>query len=132
LSPQHSVSLAGAVCSFFRDHLKSTNELLSKIYGTKLVDSEFVMQSTLLKSLSTLEGLLSLANFLLKGTTIMASELAFADAEILKELGKVYADVTWKMPLLSDSKVDKQEEYQDNVPGDTSVSNASEKDSEMT
>ncbi|CAN6195336.1 unnamed protein product [Urochloa humidicola] len=129
-SPQHSVSLARAVCSFFRDHLKVTNELLASISGTKLVDSEPVKQSALLKSLSTLEGLLSLANFLLKGTTIMVSELAFADAEILKELGKVYTEVTWQISLLSDAKVDKQESDQDDVPGDASISNASERDSD--
>lgn len=121
-SPQHSVSLARAVCSFFRDHLKMTNELLGSISGTKLVDSEPTKQSSLLKSLSTLEGLLSLANFLLKGTTIMVSELAFADAEILKELGKVYIEVTWQISLLSDSKVDKQEADQDDLAGDASIS----------
>ncbi|CAL5075279.1 unnamed protein product [Urochloa decumbens] len=129
-SPQHSVSLARAVCSFFRDHLKVTNELLASISGTKLVDSEPVKQSALLKSLSTLEGLLALANFLLKGTTIMVSELAFADAEILKELGKVYTEVTWQNSLLSDANVDKQESDQDDVPGDASISNASERDSD--
>ncbi|KAK3132463.1 hypothetical protein QOZ80_6AG0522110 [Eleusine coracana subsp. coracana] len=129
-SPQHSVSLARAVCSFFRDHLKLTNELLSSSSGTKLVDSEHAKQPTLLKSLSTLEGLLSLTNFLLKGTAIMVSELAFADAEILKELGKVYVEITWQMSLLSDSKVDKQEEDQDDVPGDASISNVSERDSD--
>ncbi|GJN40327.1 hypothetical protein PR202_gb29532 [Eleusine coracana subsp. coracana] len=129
-SPQHSVSLARAVCSFFRDHLKLTNELLSSISGTKLVDSEHAKQRTLLKSLSTLEGLLSLTNFLLKGTTIMVLELALADAEILKELGKVYVEITWQLSLLSDSKVDKQEEDQDDVPGDASISNVSERDSD--
>ncbi|KAF8750432.1 hypothetical protein HU200_012382 [Digitaria exilis] len=129
-SPQHSVSLARAVCSYFRDHLKLTNELLGSIFGTKLVDSEPVKQSALMKSLCTLEGLLSLANFLLKGTTIMVSELAFADAEILKELGKVYIEVTWQISLLSDAKVDKQESDQDDVPLDASVSNASERDSD--
>lgn len=129
-SPQHSVSLARAVCSFSRDHLKLTNELLGSISGTKLVDSEPVKQSALMKSLYTLEGLLSLANFLLKGTTVMVSELAFADAEILKELGKVYTEVTWQISLLSDTKVDKQESDQDDVAGDASVSNASERDSD--
>ncbi|RLN36122.1 E3 ubiquitin-protein ligase UPL1-like [Panicum miliaceum] len=129
-SPQHSVSLARAVCLFLRDHLNLTNELLGSISGTKLVDSELVKQSALLKSLCTLEGLLSLANFLLKGTTIMISELAFADAEVLKELGKVYIEVTWHISLLSDAKVDKQESDQDDVPGDASISNASERDSD--
>lgn len=121
-SPQHSVSLARAVCSFFRDHLKMTNELLGSISGTKLVDSEPRKQAALLKSISTLEGLLSLANFLLKGTIIMVSELAFADAEILKELGKVYIEVTWQISLLSDYKVDKQEADQDDLAGDASIS----------
>ncbi|XP_025799931.1 E3 ubiquitin-protein ligase UPL1-like isoform X2 [Panicum hallii] len=129
-SPQHSVSLARAVCLFLRDHLKLTNELLCSISGTKLTDSEPVKQSALLKTLCTLEGLLSLANFLLKGTTIMVSELAFADAEVLKELGKVYIEVTWHISLLSDAKVDKQESDQDDVPGDASISNASERDSD--
>ncbi|KAG2642289.1 hypothetical protein PVAP13_2KG198574 [Panicum virgatum] len=129
-SPQHSVSLARAVCLFLRDHLKLTNELLSSISGTKLTDSEPVKQSALLKSFCTLEGLLSLTNFLLKGTTIMVSELAFADAEVLKELGKVYIEVTWHIALLSDAKVDKQESDQDDVPGDASISNASERDSD--
>ncbi|XP_062199173.1 E3 ubiquitin-protein ligase UPL1-like isoform X2 [Phragmites australis] len=129
-SPQHSVSLARAVCSFFRDHLKLTNEQLGSMFGTKLVDSEPAKQSALLKSLSTLEGLLSLSNFLLKGTTIMVSELAFADADILKELGKVYIEVAWQISLLSNSKVDKKDEDQDDVPRDASISNASERDSD--
>ncbi|KAL6600606.1 hypothetical protein ACP70R_045406 [Stipagrostis hirtigluma subsp. patula] len=129
-SPQHSVSLARAVCSFLRDHLKLTNELLGSVSGTKLVDSEPAKESPLLKSLSTLEGLLSLANFLLKGTTIMVSELAVADAEILKELGKVYIEVMWQISLLSDSKVDKQDADQDDLPGEASISNSSERDSD--
>lgn len=121
-SPQHSVSLARAVCSFFRDHLKITNELLGSISGTMLVGSEPAKQSALLKPLSTLEGLLSIANFLLKGTTIMVSELAFADAEILKELGKVYIEVTWQISLLSDSKVDTQDADQDDLAEEASIS----------
>ncbi|KAL6863751.1 hypothetical protein ACP4OV_016654 [Aristida adscensionis] len=129
-SPQHSVSLARAVCSFFRDHLKLTNELLASVSGAKLFDSESAKESPLLKSLSTLDGLLSLANFLLKGTGIMVSELAIADAEILKELGKVYIEVTWQISLLSDSKVDKQDTDQDDVAVEASISNASERDSD--
>nr|CAB3456652.1 unnamed protein product [Digitaria exilis] len=53
-----------------------------------------------------------------------------AHAEILKELGKVYIEVTWQISLLSDAKVDKQESDQDDVPLDASVSNASERDSD--
>lgn len=129
-SSQHSVSLARAVCSFCRDHLKLTNELLGSVSGTKLVNSDHVKQSPLLKALSSLEGLLSLCNFLLKGNAFMVSELAFADAEILRELGKVYIEVTWQISLLSDSKVEKQDMEQDDVPGDASVSNLSERDSD--
>ncbi|XP_040383322.1 E3 ubiquitin-protein ligase UPL1-like isoform X1 [Oryza brachyantha] len=129
-SSQHSVSLARAVCSFCRDHLKLTNELLGSVSGTKLINSDPAKQSPLLKALSTLEGLLSLCNFLLKGNAFMVSELAFADAEILKELGKVYTEVTWQISLINDSKVEKQDVEQDDVPRDASVSNLSERDSD--
>uniref|UniRef100_A0A0D9XBN6 HECT-type E3 ubiquitin transferase n=1 Tax=Leersia perrieri TaxID=77586 RepID=A0A0D9XBN6_9ORYZ len=129
-SSQHSVSLARAVCSFCRDHLKLTNELLGSVSGTKLVNSDPVKQSPLLKALSGLEGLLSLCNFLLKGNAFMVTELAFGDAEILRELGKVYIEVTWQISLLSDSKLEKQDMEQDDVPGDASVSNLSERDSD--
>ncbi|KAL5205547.1 hypothetical protein ABZP36_033756 [Zizania latifolia] len=129
-SSQHSASLARAVCSFCRDHLKLTNELLDSVSGTKLVNSQPLKQSPLLKALYSLEGILSLCNFLLKGNVYMISELAFADAEILKELGKVYIEVTWQISLLSDSKVEKQDMEQDDVPGDASVSNFSERDSD--
>ncbi|XP_072964095.1 E3 ubiquitin-protein ligase UPL1-like isoform X2 [Typha angustifolia] len=122
-SPQHSVSLARAVCSFIREHLRLTNELMGSVSGTKLSDTGPAKQLDILKCLSGLEGLLSLANFLLKGTSTIVSELAAGEADILKELGKVYKEMTWQISLSSDSKVDeKQDTYQETGTGDTSAS----------
>ncbi|KAM7504309.1 hypothetical protein LguiB_003213 [Lonicera macranthoides] len=108
-SPQHSASLARVVCSFLREHLKSTNELLGSIGGTQLAEVETAKRTKLLRYLSSLEGIVSLCNSLLKGTTTtVLSELGNADADVLKDLGRAYRDILWQISLSSDSKVDEQ------------------------
>lgn len=84
-SPQHSASLARTVCSFLREHLKLTNELLLSLGGTQLAAVESGKQNKILRHLCSLEGLLSLSNFLLKGTSTVISELSTADADVLKD-----------------------------------------------
>nr|XP_010929052.1 E3 ubiquitin-protein ligase UPL1 isoform X2 [Elaeis guineensis] len=129
-SPQHSAALAKAVCSFIREHLKLTNELLASVCGTKLADIDCLKQTEILKCLSSLEGLLSLSNFLLKGTS-MVSELGSADADILQELGKVYKEIIWQISLSSDSKIDeKQDTDQEAGSGDSSASNVPGRESD--
>ncbi|KAJ7969420.1 E3 ubiquitin-protein ligase UPL1 [Quillaja saponaria] len=105
-STQHSISLAKSVCSFLREHLKSTNEVLSSVRGTQLamVDSE--TQKRVLKYLSSLEDVLTLSIFLLKGTTSVVSELGAADADVLKDLGSAYKEIIWQISLCNDSKAD--------------------------
>ncbi|XP_059440839.1 E3 ubiquitin-protein ligase UPL1 isoform X2 [Corylus avellana] len=107
-SPQHSASLARAVCSFLREHLKSTNELLASVGGTQLAVVESALQTKVMRYLSSLEGILSLSNFLLKGTTSVVSELGNADADVLKDLGCTYREIIWQISLCNDSKVDEK------------------------
>ncbi|XP_010542518.1 PREDICTED: E3 ubiquitin-protein ligase UPL1-like isoform X2 [Tarenaya hassleriana] len=103
-SPQHSASMARTVCSYLREHLKHTNELLVSIEGTQLLTLASVEQTKILRSLSGLEGMLSLSSFLLKGTASVVSELSAADADILKYLGQTYMETIWQMALYNDSK----------------------------
>ncbi|PON94002.1 Coatomer beta subunit [Trema orientale] len=107
-SQQHSASLARAVCSFLREYLKSTNELLVSVGGTRLSSVESAKQTKVLRSLSSLESILSLSNFLLKGTTTVVSELGTADADVLKELGSTYREVVWQISLCNDLKSDEK------------------------
>ncbi|XP_028759255.1 E3 ubiquitin-protein ligase UPL1 [Neltuma alba] len=105
-SPQHYVSLARAVCSFLRERLKSTNELLDSVGGTQLALVEPAKRTKVLGYLSSLEGLLTLSIFLLKGTTTVVSELGTADADVLKDIGKAYKEIIWQISLCNDSKSD--------------------------
>ncbi|KAL0443272.1 UNVERIFIED_CONTAM: E3 ubiquitin-protein ligase UPL1 [Sesamum latifolium] len=107
-SPQHSASLARAVCSFLREHLKSTEELLTLVRGSQLAQVEFSKRVKVLRCLSTLEGILSLSNSLLKGTTTIVSELGSADADVLKDLGKVYREILWQVTLCCELKVEEK------------------------
>lgn len=107
-SPQHSASLARAVCSFLREHLKLTVELLDSVGGSQLAEVEATKRSKVSRCLSSLEGLLSLANTLLKGTTTVVSELGTADADVLKDLGRVYRETLWQISLCREAKVDEK------------------------
>ncbi|KAM1753174.1 hypothetical protein ACFX12_005795 [Malus domestica] len=111
-SPQHSASLARAVCSFLREHLKSTNELLVSVGGTQLALVESAKQTQVLRHLSSLEAILSLSNVLLKGTTTVVSELGAADADVLKDLGSTYREIIWQISLCnkSDEKINAEQE----------------------
>lgn len=108
-SAQNSASLAKAVCSFLREHLKTTNELLVSVGGTHLVQLEASKQMNVLRCLSSLEGILSLSISLLKGNTTVVSELGTADADVLKDLGKAYREILWQISLCCDSKVDEKQ-----------------------
>ncbi|XP_048235103.1 E3 ubiquitin-protein ligase UPL1 isoform X2 [Ricinus communis] len=123
-SQQHSASLSRAVCSFLREHLKATNELLVSVGGTQLATVESANQTKVLRYLASLEGMLSLSNFLLKGTTTVVSELGTSDADILKDLGKTYREIVWQISLCNDSKVDeKRHADQETESADASSSN---------
>ncbi|XP_019051618.1 PREDICTED: E3 ubiquitin-protein ligase UPL1-like isoform X2 [Nelumbo nucifera] len=124
-SPQHSTSLSRAVCTFLREHLWLTNELLTSVGGTQVAELEVATQTKVLRCLSTLEGILSLSNFLLKGTTTMVSELGSADADVLKDLGKAYKEILWHISSCCDVKVDeKRDADQENGTTDAAISNA--------
>lgn len=106
-SPTQSVAMLRIVGSFIREQLKSVNGVLnSAVYGTKLEESEPTKQMEVLRSLSSLEGLLVLSSFLLKNNTVMMAELAVGEAEILKELAKIYVETTWQLSLLTESKTE--------------------------
>ncbi|KAK4341923.1 hypothetical protein RND71_037739 [Anisodus tanguticus] len=122
-SPQHSASLARAVCSFLREHLKLTNELIVQIRGSQFVKVESAKRINVLKNLSSLEGILSLSNSLLKGSTTVVSELGTTDADVLKDLGRAYKEVLWQISLCCDSKVDEKQNVElepPNVEGGSS------------
>ncbi|KAL5974363.1 E3 ubiquitin-protein ligase upl1 [Asimina triloba] len=124
-SPQHSAALARVMCSFLKEHLKLTNDLLSSVGGSELAQLESVKQTEVLRCLSSLEGLLSLANFLLKGTTTMLSELSSADADVLMDLGKAYKEILWHISLCSDNKVgEKRDTDTETGTADTAIPNA--------
>ncbi|KAK8527091.1 hypothetical protein V6N13_084961 [Hibiscus sabdariffa] len=124
-SPQHSASLARAVCSFLREQLKSTIELLTSIGGTQLVSVETETRTKVLRSLSSLEGTFSLSNFLLKGTTSFVSELSTVDADVLKDLGRAYREIIWQISLSNVTMTDeKRKPDQESVSTDTGPSNA--------
>ncbi|XP_010552364.1 PREDICTED: E3 ubiquitin-protein ligase UPL1-like isoform X2 [Tarenaya hassleriana] len=106
--PQHSAALAQTLCSYLREHLKHTNGLLVSVEGTQLLALESAEQTKVLRSLSGLDGMLSLSNFLLKGTVSVLSELSAAYADILKDLGHTYRETIWQMALYSDSKADEK------------------------
>ncbi|XP_037491239.1 E3 ubiquitin-protein ligase UPL1 isoform X2 [Jatropha curcas] len=130
-SQQHSASLARAVCSFLREHLKSTNELFVSVGGTQLAAIESTKQTKVLRYLSSLEGILSLSNFLLKGTSTVVSELGTADADVLKDLGKTYREIIWQISLCKDSKVEeKRHTDQETENADASSSNVIGRDSD--
>ncbi|XVE75677.1 hypothetical protein DITRI_Ditri12bG0112000 [Diplodiscus trichospermus] len=136
-SLQHSASLARAVCSFLREHLKSTNELLASIGGAQIAAVEPGNRTKVLRSLSSLEGILSLSNFLLKGTTSVVSELSTADADILKDLGRTYREIIWQISLSNDSmadekrNADQETESTDNAPSNAAAGRESDDDASI-
>ncbi|KAL1556169.1 E3 ubiquitin-protein ligase upl1 [Salvia divinorum] len=130
-SAQHSASLARAVCSFLREHLKSTDELLSSTKGSQLAQVEVSQRVKILKSLSTLEGILSLSNSLLKGATTIVSELGSADADVLKDLGKAYREVLWQVSLCCELKVEEKRNAEvEPESADTGPSNVAGRESD--
>ncbi|WJX46837.1 E3 ubiquitin-protein ligase upl1 [Trifolium repens] len=135
-SPQHYVSLARDVCSFLREHLKSTNEVLDSTGGTQLPLIESAKQSKVLKHLSSLEGILALSVFLLKGTTAVVSELSTSDADVLKDIGRTYKEIIWQISLCNDSKTEEkknndQESDISQGPSSTVVERESDDDTNM-
>ncbi|KAK2383806.1 E3 ubiquitin-protein ligase UPL1 [Trifolium repens] len=135
-SPQHYVSLARDVCSFLREHLKSTNEVLDSTGGTQLSLIESAKQSKVLKHLSSLEGILALSVFLLKGTTAVVSELSTSDADVLKDIGRTYKEIIWQISLCNDSKTEEkknndQESDISQGPSSTVVERESDDDTNM-
>nr|DAD23683.1 TPA_asm: hypothetical protein HUJ06_025146 [Nelumbo nucifera] len=130
-SPQNSAALARAACSFLREHLKLTNELLTTVGGSQLTELEAATQTKVLRCLSSLEGILLLSNFLLKSTTTMVSELGSADADVLKDLGRVYKEIVWHISLCSDVKVDEKRDGDQEIgTTDAAISNAAGRESD--
>ncbi|KAI3456803.1 hypothetical protein Pfo_013466, partial [Paulownia fortunei] len=130
-SPQHSASLARAVCSFLREHLKSTEELLSSIKGSQLAQVEFSKRVKILRCLFTLEGILSLSNSLFKGTTSIVSELGSADADVLKDLGMAYREILWQVSLFCDLKVEEKQNVEtEHESADTGLSTVAGRESD--
>ncbi|XXG72650.1 hypothetical protein AAC387_Pa07g1701 [Persea americana] len=130
-SPQHSAALARAVCTYLREHLQSVNELLTSVGATPLAEVEGAKQTKVLRCLSSLEGLLSLASFLLKGTSTMVSELGATDADLLKDLGKAYKEIIWQISLCCDSKVEeKRDNDQETGTADATTSNVAGRESD--
>ncbi|GLT57481.1 hypothetical protein SLA2020_304490 [Shorea laevis] len=124
-SPQHSASLARSVCSFLREHLRATNDLLASVGGAHLATVEVGKQTKVLRHLSSLEGILSLSNFLLKSTSSVVSELSTADADVLKDLGMAYREVVWQISLSNDSVSDqKRNADQESESTETAAPNA--------
>lgn len=109
-SPQHSSPLTRAVCTTLREHMKPAIEFMDLLAGTKLADIEVAQRMRILRCLSSLDGVLSFSTHLLKSTTTMMPEIGSGDADILKDVGKVYKEIVWQISLVSDSKVDAKKE----------------------
>ncbi|KAL2343611.1 hypothetical protein Fmac_004896 [Flemingia macrophylla] len=113
-SPQHYVSLARA-----------------------LAFVESAKQTKVLKYLASLEAVLTLSVFLLKGTSTVVSELSTSDADVLKDLGKTYKEIIWQISLCNDSKAEEKKNAADQepeisqVPPSTSVERESDDDSNI-
>ncbi|KNA23829.1 hypothetical protein SOVF_020560 [Spinacia oleracea] len=105
-SAQYSASLAKTVCSFLKEHLNITIEVLNSIEGTPLVNLEPAKQTKVMRCLTILEGILSFSISMLKGTTTVVSELGAGDADVLKDIGRVYREVLWQISLSCDTKVE--------------------------
>ncbi|KAL6999109.1 E3 ubiquitin-protein ligase upl1 [Sarracenia purpurea var. burkii] len=130
-SAQQSSSLARAVCSFLREHLKSTNELMVSFEGKQVDQLEVSNQVKILRCLSSLEGILLLCNSLLKGTTTLLTELGTADGDVLKDLGRAYREILWQISLSCDSKVDQKQNVEvESESADAAVSNAAARESD--
>ncbi|KAK9673731.1 hypothetical protein RND81_12G185600 [Saponaria officinalis] len=130
-SAQHSAPLAKAVCSFLREHLNTTIKTLESSGGVRLTELEAIEQAKVLRCLSSLEGILSLSNSLLKGTTTVISELGAGYADVLKDIGRVYREVLWQIALSCDSKVDGKQNVDsetENVEAAPSASTGRESD----
>ncbi|KAJ0801926.1 putative HECT domain, ubiquitin interacting, UBA-like superfamily, armadillo-like helical [Helianthus annuus] len=108
-SPHHSASLARTLCSFLKDHLKVTNELLASLGGMQLAQIEDSRRTKVSRCLSSLEGILSLSNSLSKGTTNLVSELGTSDADVLRDLGVAYREILWQVSIDCDSKADEKQ-----------------------
>ncbi|XP_073020547.1 E3 ubiquitin-protein ligase UPL1-like isoform X2 [Primulina eburnea] len=122
-SPQHSTSLAHALCIFLREHLKLTDELLTSIGGSQFAQVEFSERVKILRRLSSLEGILYLCNSLLKGTTTIVSELGSADADVIMDLGKVYREILWQVSLCCELKLEEKRNVElDPVSADMGLS----------
>lgn len=109
-SPQHSSPLTRAVCTTLREHMKPAVEFMDLLAGAKLADIDGSQRMRVLRCLSSLEGVLSFSTHLLKSTTTMMPEIGSGDADILKDVGKVYKEILWQISLVSDSKVDTKKE----------------------
>ncbi|KAL9272941.1 E3 ubiquitin-protein ligase UPL1-like protein, partial [Drosera capensis] len=130
-SPQHSPALARGICSFLKEHLKSTNELFDSVGGKPLTKLESAQQIKVLRCLSCVEGVLSLSNSLLKGTSTIASELGVGDSEVLKDIGKTYMEVLWQISLSSDAKVDEKQNVNVEIaPADGSLTSGAARESD--
>ncbi|KAF9587900.1 hypothetical protein IFM89_006154 [Coptis chinensis] len=121
-SPQHSATLARTLCTFLRERLKATNETLILVSGIHLAELDSGKQMEVIRILSCLEGLLSLSNFVLKGSSSMVSELGSTDADVLKDFGIAYKEIIWQISLASDSKVEEKMEDREVVTKNATLS----------
>ncbi|KAL8142163.1 hypothetical protein V2J09_015195 [Rumex salicifolius] len=123
-STHQSASLARAVCSFLKEHLHRTNELLDSVGGAPFMELDPAKQAKVLRSFWSLEAILSLSNSLLKGSATVISELGAGDADVLKDIGRTYREVLWQISLSCDSKVDEGKNV-DIEPENTDVASSS-------
>ncbi|KAI3769136.1 hypothetical protein L6452_00236 [Arctium lappa] len=108
-SPHHCASLARILCSFMRQHLILTNEILISLGGMQLTQVEDAKRTHVLRCLSSLEGILSLSCSLAKGTTNVVSELGTSNADLLRDLGATFREILWQHSMCCDSKIDEKQ-----------------------
>ena len=87
-------------------------EFMDLLAGTKLTNIEGSQHMRILRCISSLEGVLSFSKHILKITTTMMAEIGSGDAYMLKDVGKLYIEILWKISLVSDSKLDVNKEVE--------------------
>ncbi|KAI4388584.1 hypothetical protein MLD38_000898 [Melastoma candidum] len=107
-SIQHTVSLARALCSFIKEQLRITDDLLEAVGSPSIMTAETNMREAVLRNFFILEGALSLSNYLLKVTTALFSEVGAADADVLKGIGRIYREIIWQLSVCASSKVEER------------------------
>ncbi|KAL3617821.1 hypothetical protein CASFOL_038142 [Castilleja foliolosa] len=107
----HSTSLARAICSSLRDHLRETLAGISAVSGSFLLDPRASPDPALFSSLSLVEFLLFLAASKdARWVTALLTEFGNGYKDVLEDIGRTHREVLWQIALLEDTKAGEDDE----------------------